>query len=107
MDIEKRQEEVFNEWWSRFTFPDGYKRAMYQAFLIGWHDGVRLGIDLYSKPAPIAMCHDCPKAAAMIAATSAHGTEPSDSEPQASSTGEDGRSQEAADGGKAVMEEKE
>jgi hypothetical protein len=30
--------------------------------------------------------------------------EPSDSEPKASSTGEDGRSQEAADGGKAVME---
>jgi hypothetical protein len=30
--------------------------------------------------------------------------EPSDSEPKASSTGENGRSQEAADGGKAVME---
>jgi hypothetical protein len=41
-----------------------------------------------------------------LVATSAHGTDPSDSEPQASSTGEDGRSQEeAADGGKAVMEE--
>jgi hypothetical protein len=40
-----------------------------------------------------------------FAATLAHGTEPSDSEPKASSTGEDGRSQEeAADGGKAVME---
>jgi hypothetical protein len=42
-----------------------------------------------------------------LAATSAHGTEPSDSEPKASSTVEDGRSQEAADGGKAVMEGKE
>jgi hypothetical protein len=41
------------------------------------------------------------------AATSAHGTEPSVSEPQASSTGEDGRSQDAADGGKAVMEGEE
>jgi hypothetical protein len=40
-------------------------------------------------------------------ATSAHGTEPTDSEPKASSTNEDGRSQEAADGGKAVMEGKE
>jgi hypothetical protein len=40
-----------------------------------------------------------------LAAYLAHGTEPSDSEPKASSTGEDGRSQEAADGGKAVMEE--
>jgi hypothetical protein len=39
-----------------------------------------------------------------ISATSAHGTETSDSEPKASSTGEDGRSQGAADGGKAVME---
>jgi hypothetical protein len=40
-----------------------------------------------------------------LAETLAHGTEPSDSEPKASSTGEDGRSQEeAADGGKAVME---
>jgi hypothetical protein len=39
-----------------------------------------------------------------LAAYLAHGTEPSDSEPKASSTGEDGRSQEAADGGKAVME---
>jgi hypothetical protein len=35
-----------------------------------------------------------------------HAPEPRDSEPKASSTGEDGRSQEeAADGGKAVMEE--
>jgi hypothetical protein len=39
-----------------------------------------------------------------FAATSAHGTEPTDSEPKASPTGEDGRSQESADGGKAVME---
>jgi hypothetical protein len=47
------------------------------------------------------------KTKAAFAATLAHGTEPSDSEPQASSTGENGRSQEAADGGKAVMEGEE
>ena len=55
MDVLERQEKVFHEWWERFNLPDEYKRPMYQAFLIGWHDGLKLGIERYARPAPIIL----------------------------------------------------
>lgn len=58
-------EDAFNEWFAWTGRPDSEKRSHYAAFQFAYLKGIQYGAVLYSTPAPLVLCKDCPRAEEM------------------------------------------
>jgi len=61
-------QEAFEKWFAMLGRPDSEKRSYYMAWQTAYHHGAYYSALLYSAPAPLVMCADCPRKKDTLAA---------------------------------------